>query len=362
MPAEHQSPACAHARSCPITETACPGECVFAEVMQSVNMGVAIFDLAAPRLIFLNRAAQFFFEQAHLRPEFEVLRGLMFPPGVPLESLPSEYFGPPLNLDSRLIGFTLYRSKSTAWAFFRDITEKARLESIAEAVESMNTLGSIFSAVRHELGNPVNSVKAALSVLRANLDTFSTPVVKEYLEHLSNEMSRVEVLLRSLRSFSMYEQPESTAVDLRTFFATVANLSRADLERRGVRLTQDVEPGLVAHADARALQQALLNLLANAGDALEGREQATITLSARRVEALVQLTVADNGVGMSAEQVQAAFKPFHTTKPQGTGLGLVITRKLLTKMGGTVSLASQRGVGTTVTLRLPAQAAAEARS
>jgi signal transduction histidine kinase len=106
----------------------------------------------------------------------------------------------PRQADRRL---HLYGS-GLAWAFF-DITEKSRLESIAEAVETMNNIGYVFSAVRHELGNPINSVKAGLSVLRANIDTFSRSVVIEYVDRLSSELSRVEVLLRSLRNFSMYD-------------------------------------------------------------------------------------------------------------------------------------------------------------
>ena len=99
----------------------------------------------------------------------------------------------------------------------------------------MNSIGYVFSAVRHELGNPINSVKAALSVLRTNLDTFPREVVLEYLDRLGSELGRVEDLLRSLRSFSMYEQLEPTPVQLAPFIESFVALSRSDLERRGTR-------------------------------------------------------------------------------------------------------------------------------
>ncbi len=347
------TPACSHARSCPISHTPCPGECVYSDVMQSVNLGVAVFDLAAPSLLFLNRAGRSFFERQSQEPDFGLLQSLMFPPGVPIAALPFEYQGEPLRLGTRLIGYTLYRSGNIAWAFARDITEKERLESIAEAVETMNNIGYIFSAVRHELGNPINSVKAALSVLKANIDTFPRATVNEYLDHLGGELGRVEALLRSLRSFSMYEQLEPLPVDLRRFFESFAALARGDLERRGIRFVLANDLGCVALADPRALQQALLNLVANAADAVEGRAGPEVSLTARCVDGLARLTVADNGVGMSADQKAAAFKPFHTTKPHGTGLGLVITRKLLLKMSGTVSIESREGEGTRVHLCLP---------
>lgn len=321
--------------------------------MQSVFLGVAVFDLDARALLFINRAGASAFTRHGLQPSFELLRHHMFPPGVPLADLPVEYAGEPLRLETRVLGYTLYRSGHLAWSFFRDITEKLRLETIAEAAETMNNIGSIFSAVRHELGNPINSVKAALSVLRSQYDTFPRETVLEYLEQMGNELGRVEGLLRSLRSFSMYEQLAATPIELPEFLESFAMLSRVDLQRRGVRLVLDCEPGCRALADGRALRQALLNLVANAADAVEGRPHPRITLCCQHLDGLARLSVVDNGVGMSAEQLASAFKPFHTTKVQGTGLGLVISRKLLLKLGGTISLESREGEGTTVHLTLP---------
>lgn len=347
------TPACAHARSCPVSHTPCPGECIYADIMQSVFLGVAVFDLKARALLFINRAGEGLFLRQELQPSFELLRHHMFPPGVLLEDLPVEYAGEPLRLGTRMVGYTLYRSGHLAWSFFRDITEKLRLETIAEAAETMNNIGSIFSAVRHELGNPINSVKAALSVLRAQYDSFPRATVLEYLEQMGNELGRVEGLLRSLRSFSMYEQLQPAPLDLAAFLESFALLSRVDLERRGIRLLLQGEPGCLALADPRALRQALLNLVANAADAVEGRREPTITLSCRSLDGLARLSVEDNGVGMNSEQLAASFQPFHTTKVQGTGLGLVISRKLLLKLGGTIHLESRENEGTRVDLTLP---------
>lgn len=348
-----EAPGCSHARSCPISHTACPGECVYAEIMKSVGLGIAVFDLRTPALLFLNDAGQGFFRRHGLEPDFEFLRSTLFPPGVPLPALPTEYQGEPLRLDTRLIGYTTYRSGFFAWTFLRDITEKQRLESIAEAVNTTNNIASIFSAVRHELGNPINSVKAALSVLRSNFDKFPRQQVDEYLERMGSELGRVEVLLRSLRSFSMFEQLSPLPVDLAKFFESFAQLARADLERRGISLVLTAPPGVVALADPRALQQAMLNLVTNAADAVEGLNAPRITLGARGADGLAHLVVSDNGVGMSPEQVEEAFKPFHTSKATGTGLGLVITRKLLLKMSGTIRIESRKGGGTSLHLTLP---------
>lgn len=344
---------CTHARSCPVTHGPCPGECVYADIMKSTNLGIAVFDLRVPAVLFLNDAARGYFVRHGIEPDFEYLRRTLFPPGVPLMALPTDYAGEPLRLDTRLIGFTTYRSGFFAWVFLRDITEKQRLVSIAEAVNTTNNIASVFSAVRHELGNPINSVKAALSVLRTNFDTFPREQVDEYLERIGNELGRVEGLLRSLRSFSMFEEPVAVPVDVGRFLEGFVQLARPDVERRGISLTLAAPPGTVALADPRALQQALLNLVANAADAADGLTGANITLAVRAADGLAHLTVADTGVGMSAEQLEDAFKPFHTSKAAGTGLGLVITRKLLLKMTGTIGIESKKGEGTTVHVTLP---------
>lgn len=347
------TPVCAHARKCPISHTPCPGECIYADIMQSVLLGVAVFDLSAQSLLFINRAGEGAFMSHGLKPNFELLRHYMFPPGVALKDLPVEYAGEPLRLENRVLGYTLYRSGHLAWTFFRDITEKLRLETIAEAAESMNNMGSIFSAVRHELGNPINSVKAGLSVLRSQYDTFSRETVLEYLDQMNNELGRVEGLLRSLRSFSMYEQLEAVPIELGAFLDSFALLSRPDLQRRHINLVLDTQAGCVALADARALRQAVLNLVANAADAVTGRPRPQITLSCQVLDGVARLSVVDNGVGMNADQLASTFKPFHTTKVQGTGLGLVISRKLLLKLGGTITLESRQDHGTAVHLTLP---------
>jgi signal transduction histidine kinase len=240
---------------------------------------------------------------------------------------------------------------------FRDVTKVARLEAIAEAIEAMNSIGYIFSAVRHELGNPVNSVKMALSVLRSNLDRFSEESVRTYLDRSLSELARVEDLLASLKSFSLYENVQSQLVDVTEFLDRFLALVRPDFKARGISLA--LKPGqeggaASAWADPRALQQVLLNLLANAADALEGRPSPWIVLRTFFRSGLVEIRVEDNGTGIPDSVRKELFQPFRTTKASGTGLGLVIVKKMMAKMEGTVDVESWPGAGTTVVLTLRA--------
>lgn len=244
----------------------------------------------------------------------------------------------------RLVGFV---------SDFRDVTETRRLHSIAEAVNTSNNIGFAFSGIRHELGNPVNAVKTTLTVLRRHLESFPPAKVTEYVDRALSDVSRMEYLLRFLKSYNQFETPAVEAVELARFFDRLQGLLGADVEKHGVDLRIACEaPDLVARADPRALQQVLLNLVTNAIDALAGRERPRIRVTARDGGRYVLLEVADNGRGMSASAQKNLFKPFFTSKPRGTGLGLVIVKKMLAKMGGTIEVTSVDGEGTTVLVSL----------
>ena len=347
------APPCASARECPISHGACPGHCVFADVMESQRLGVVVFDLGRLEILFVNRSARELFERLGTGTGYDSLAELFLPwclDGTAVGFHSAE----PLRIGDRLLGYTAYRARNLAWAFVRDITEKARLESIAAAVETMNNIGYVFSAVRHELGNPINSVKAALSVLRTNLGTYSEQRVAEYLERIAGEVGRVEKLLQSLKTFSIYECPEIQPVELEAFVRDFGDLVSEEVRRRDIALSVEVPGGCWAAADPRALQQVLLNLFANAVQAQDGgAARPSIRLSAACTEELVLLEVTDNGRGMTSEEAQNLFRPFYTSKEKGTGLGLVITRNLLTRMRGTISVKSREGDGATVTVTLP---------
>ncbi len=342
---------------CPISLGRCTGDCIFASVMDSQRLGVIVFDVGESEVLFVNRSARELLARLGRPTDFAGLSGL-FLCETAGEDAPAVQDREPLKIGSRLVGFTVYRERSFAWVYLRDITDKVRLESIAEAIETMNSIGYVFSAVRHELGNPVNSVKAALSVLRANVRSVSKDTMAEYLDRMAVELGRVEGLLRSLKSFSMFEAPAIEAVDLAELLRGFAALVADEALRREIALDVVVPPRCLAACDARALQQVLLNLFANAADALEGRAAKAILIDARTADGIVTIRHADNGPGISKEEQANLFRPFHTTKENGTGLGLVVSRKMLAKMSGTIAVESDEGAGTTFVLTLPESAGA----
>lgn len=235
----------------------------------------------------------------------------------------------------------------------RDVTETRRLQSIAEAVNMMDNVGYIFSGIRHELGNPINSVKTALAVLKQNLGKWEKEQIEVYIERCLTETARVEYLLRTLKTFSMHENPQMQPVALMDYMKKFLLLIAGDFEQRNIKitLTGGAEIG-EALCDPRALHQVMLNLLTNAADSFSNDGASEIDISLTREKKRIFVNVADSGAGMSNAQVNNLFKPFYTSKADGNGLGLVIVRSMLGKMNGTISIESTQNVGTNVTFTL----------
>jgi PAS domain S-box-containing protein len=236
----------------------------------------------------------------------------------------------------------------------RDVTEELRLKSLAEALETMNNIGYIFSGICHEIGNPINSIKATLGMLRTNLDRFDLATVKAYLERTQLELAAVTELLLSIKNFNMFENPRLQRLDLVAFIKNFKELIWDDFTQKGITLEiKTNSEAKYCYADPRSLKQVLLNIMSNAADACTGRDRPLISISISSISRMVLLQVSDNGCGMTEEQQKKIFTPFYTTKCHGTGLGLINTKKMLAKIDGAIFITSKNNAGTVVNITIP---------
>lgn len=237
----------------------------------------------------------------------------------------------------------------------RDITEEKRLESIAEAANLMDNIGFIFSSIRHELGNPINSIKVSLSVLESNLETYDTEAISRFVRRSLSDIGRVEYLLKTLRNFSIFERPDIKATNMQALLDKLIQLTEKDLAKQNVMLA--VHPpreSLTGMIDPRAFLQVLLNLTTNAVAALAERENKKIAISLmQKQKEQIIFIFEDNGCGMEEDTVRNLFRPFFTTKAEGTGLGLVIVKKMLSKMNCSITASSAKGKGTRMEIIIP---------
>lgn len=328
---------------------------LYASIMETIDLGIVILDVKTRQLIFKNKFAVEIFQQTQNLLDYRNLLSLLL---TDYGSKPEkEIFGKnyTLRFKNRLLGYTPYMiADNFIWIIIRDITERSRLESIAEAVNSMDNISFVFSGIRHELGNPINSIKMTLSVLKRNLSEYSPETVEKYVDRAMTEISRVEFLLRALKSFSIFEKPEIQDVQIDDFLTRFIALVRNDLHQSGIEISKIVGLNVTnISADPRLLHQVLLNLITNASDALEDQKNKKIAIRVIKQEDLVAMIVEDNGCGMSKEAQANLFKPFYTTKTRGTGLGLMITLKMVTLMKGNMEITSIKDKGTSVTILIP---------
>jgi signal transduction histidine kinase len=341
--------------TCPISKTPCLGECIYANILDDISIGIIGFDIIKKEIFFQNKLAIDLFSDSIKPKDYEALAALLISDiPLPIESTQT-YESRTLQYGRRFIGYSIYIvAEAYLWIYLSDITEKMRLNSIAEAVNTMNNLGYIFSGIRHELGNPINSIKTTATVCKKNLDAFSKEMIGEYVDRVLSDINRVEVLLKDLKNFSMYENPECFEVPLRSFMENLLAIVERDFSARNILIKMAFnQDALHGFFDARALQHVMLNLLTNAFDALDGITNPVIGIDVSRERDRIVLKVTDNGRGIPEAQKKHLFQPFSTTKIHGTGLGLVIAKKMLLKMDGMIEIASRENAGTTVSVTLP---------
>ncbi|OHB25883.1 MAG: hypothetical protein A2X84_05205 [Desulfuromonadaceae bacterium GWC2_58_13] len=327
----------------------------YADVLHNLDIGIIIADQMGRTIDLCNAAARSILQPAGPELTFQdLLCGLLHESSELLLgglTHTSRIF----QRGSRILGYTIYPVSDRHFCILlRDITDKTRLESIAQAVNTMDNVGLIFSGIRHEIGNPLNSIKMTISVLRKNLDTFSKDTIRQYIDRTELEVNRMEYLLKSLKNFSMYEKVEIKSYDLSVFLNKMESLVFLDFLDKGIELTfERPSKPIQVLMDPRALHQAMLNILANAADALVDRPHPSILIRTMPHDRLVWLEIEDNGCGMTPEEQKLLFQPFFTNKPQGNGLGLMISKKLLAKMNGSLEIHSTEGQGTRVRMGLP---------
>lgn len=339
-------------RICKVTNAECTFECLISRLLDELNSGIVVFDRKNQKIIYQNRSAMEIFEATAKPYEYEALAPIFFNKNSnekTEEQKTIHYF-------SKLLGFSYNAVENDLiCVIVRDITEKKRLESIAEAINISNNISYIFSGIRHEIGNPINSILITMHVLKKNISTFSPEEVLKYIDRTIIEASRVDFLLKSLKNFNIFESPNCQQLDIIQFVKQIVPIIENDLLQKKISLnlvylTKKAE----SYLDPRAIMQIVLNIISNAVDALENIPKPKITITINANKKWNILEIEDTGKGINDKDMKMLFSPFYTTKNKGTGLGLVMVRNMLAKMNSDIEIRSIKGKGTKVRITFPA--------
>ncbi len=233
------------------------------------------------------------------------------------------------------------------------ITERTKELQEAQAQlihqEKMAAFGLLAAGIAHEVGNPLTSISSLVQLAQRRVED---PYVQERLGLVGGQLDRISGTLRELVNFSRPASAERVLTNVASVAQEALSIAKYYQSNRGKAVTLQVPDDLPKLLIARdQLMQALLNLILNAIDATEKGGKVIVAAGATTDE--LYITVTDDGHGITPEAQSKLFQPYYTTKLQGTGLGLFMTRRLVEQQGGTVTVTSQPGEGTTFRIHFP---------
>jgi len=241
-------------------------------------------------------------------------------------------------------------------------TAEAREELRSQLVHAgkLAAVGELAAGVAHEINNPLAIIGSETGVIRDMMDPqygleFKQEYVAEELTVIEQAVDRARLVTQKLLNFARKNPPKLISCDVNKLLDdVVSGLIEREFKVSNISLEKDYEANLPkVPLDPDQMSQVFLNLINNAGDAIDGAGK--ITLSTRRDNGTIRVSVTDTGKGMDAEQLRNIFTPFYTTKEagKGTGLGLPVSLSIVESMGGTIEVQSILGTGSSFTVVLP---------
>lgn len=236
---------------------------------------------------------------------------------------------------------------------------KEQADALAEADEQLrradrlSALGQLSAGMAHEIRNPLGAIKGTAEILQ---EDFSPQDKKyEFLQIMLKEISRLDRILGEFLMFAKPASPEKGIIKINELLASVLSLVAQQASKNNVRIDAELSEEVAVRADEGLLRQAFLNLVLNAIQAMPSGGELKVRAAmedGKSGKRECSISIADTGGGMSEENLKRLFNPFFTTKKEGTGLGLVITHRIVEAHGGTIGVQSRENEGTTFTVKL----------
>ncbi len=262
----------------------------------------------------------------------------------------------------------IFSGKQAQLVLALDVTEILRsrkaLQEKADELASMTqqlwhasklaTMGELAASVAHELNNPLATVSLRVETLIAQLGNDDPK--QRPLQIVMSEVERMANLVTNLLQFTRRHHQQVSTIDVRDEISRSIDLISYYLRNRKIEVVKNFDASLPSvHADRQQLRQVFLNLMTNAGDSMLEGGVLTVRVDEQRETGTIVIEFSDTGQGISAGDLEKIWEPFFTSKPdgKGTGLGLPICSRIVEEHGGTITLNSELGKGTTVRVVLP---------
>lgn len=229
-----------------------------------------------------------------------------------------------------------------------DITNQKRSEKMLMKSEMLSAVGQLAAGIAHEIRNPLTSLKGFLQLMIQ-----SKKYQKDYAEVMMSEFIRLEAIINEFLVLAKTKSNTFDPVQVNSIVEDVCMVLESQAVLNNVRIEKQLSGDLPEIlAVSNELKQVFINILKNAIEAMEDAE-GFITIRSYFEKDSVFITFEDQGKGISKEVLEKLGEPFYTTKEKGTGLGLMVTFKIIENHGGSIHFESEEGKGTIVKLKLP---------
>jgi signal transduction histidine kinase len=237
----------------------------------------------------------------------------------------------------------------------RDITESRRTAQQTIESERLNALTLLAAGVAHEIGNPLNSLHIHLQLMERKvreLEGDARQELQESIDIARAEINRLDSIVTQFLRAIRPTRPQLHPENINTIVEEAVRFFAPEIKDRDIVVEQELRSDLpLLELDRDQMKQAFYNVIKNSLEAMKHRGILRIRTDMDASHVLIGFT--DTGGGISAENLSRVFEPYFTTKPSGTGLGLLIVRRIVREHGGELSIQSSDGKGLTLTIRLP---------
>ncbi len=263
---------------------------------------------------------------------------------------------------SNTFALSSYDGKLATIGFLQDITEKKRVQKALWRSQRLASIGRLAAEIAHEMNNPLTSVltfsKLATSILKQEpFPVDRLAALQDYVSYLHSETARCADISRNLLDFSRQSEIEIRENDIREILQKTLDILRHRAGLDDIKIHTSHAPELpLSSCDFKRLQQAFVNILWNAIEAMPDGGQLSVSTSFERKTNMIEIHISDTGVGISEEDMERIFEPFFTTKAEGrgVGLGLSVAYGIIRQHHGEIHVHSKVDEGTHFTIQLPA--------
>jgi signal transduction histidine kinase len=237
----------------------------------------------------------------------------------------------------------------------RDITESRRTAQQTIESERLNALRLLAAGVAHEIGNPLNSLHIHLQLMERSVQKLhdgEKTELQQSIDVARSEVNRLDSIVTQFLKAIRPSRPQLRPENVNTIVEETVRFFAPELQDREILLEQELRSDLpLLQLDRDQMKQAFYNVIKNSVEAMH--RHGTLRIRTDLADTHVIVRFEDSGGGMSAENLSRVFEPYFTTKPSGSGLGLLIVRRIVREHGGELSIESSQGKGLTLTIRLP---------